>query len=64
MENNNRDAIKAGLLDRIRRLEADLKAPLEQDSHEQAAQLSQRMITSRLLEIERENLKALEGERA
>lgn len=47
---------KLGLVDRVKRLEADLKCPLEQDFHEQAYQLSNQIILKRLLEIERSNL--------
>ena len=47
---------KLGLEDRIRKLEADLKSPLEPNFDEQAGQLSNRIILKRLLEIERTNL--------
>ncbi len=47
---------KLGLMDRIQRLEADLRAPLDADFHEQAAQLSNQIILKRLLEVERSNL--------
>jgi RNA polymerase-binding transcription factor DksA len=53
---------RLGLEDRIRRLERDLKAPLDQDFNEQAGQLNQRMILSRLLEIERSNLQKVNQE--
>jgi hypothetical protein len=53
---------RLGLEDRIRRLESDLKAPLEQDFHEQAGQLNQRLILTRLLDIERLNLQKLNQE--
>jgi hypothetical protein len=46
----------ARLEDRIRRLERDLKLPLEPDLSEQAGQLSNRIMLMRLLEIERQNL--------
>lgn len=46
----------AELRDRIRRLEADVKAPLEADFSEQAGQLTDRSIRMRLLEIEKDNL--------
>ena len=52
----------AELQDRIRRLEADVKAPLEADFSEQAMQLSDRALRMRLLEIERENLARRESE--
>lgn len=48
---------KKGLEDRIKRLETDLQTPLEQDSHEQAMQLSNQILLRRLLEIERTNLR-------
>lgn len=47
---------KLGLEDRIRRIEGDLKAPLDSDFHEQAAQLSNQIILRRLLEAEKANL--------
>lgn len=47
---------KLGLIDRIKRLEADLKAPLEANSSEQAGQLSNRIILKRILEVEICNL--------
>ncbi len=50
------EVMRLGLLDRIKRLESDLRAPLEADSSEQAGQLSNQMILRRLLEIERSNL--------
>jgi hypothetical protein len=53
---------KIGLEDRVKRLEADLKCPLEMDSHEQAIQLSNQVILRRLLEIERSNLRKLNFE--
>lgn len=53
---------KLELEDRIRRLNADIKAPLEADFHEQAAQLGNREILMRLLEVEKENLKVLNKE--
>lgn len=52
----------AELRDRIKRLESDVKAPLENDFSEQAAQLSDRAIRMRLLQIERENLARREEE--
>lgn len=53
---------KLGLEDRIKRLEADLKCPLEADFHEQATQLSQQIILKRLLEVERSNLRKINYE--
>lgn len=41
---------------KIKRLEGDLKAPLEADLSEQASQLSNLIILRRLLEVERSNL--------
>lgn len=46
----------AELQDRIRRLEADVKAPLDPDFSEQAGQISDRSLRMRLLDIEKENL--------
>lgn len=53
---------KIGLLDRIKRLEADLKCPLEADFSEQAQQLSNQIILKRLLEVERSNLRKVNFE--
>lgn len=53
---------KSALEDRIRRLEADLKSPLDQDFHEQANQISQQLILKRLLEVERNHLKTIKFE--
>lgn len=53
---------KLGLIDRIKRLEADLKAPLEANSSEQAGQLSNRIILKRILEVEISNLEKLDFE--
>lgn len=53
---------KASLEDRIKRMEADLRCPLEQDFSEQAAQLSNQLILKRLLEVEYSNLKELNRE--
>lgn len=47
---------KLALEDKIRRLEADLKAPLDVDLSEQALELSQQLMLRRLLVVERENL--------
>lgn len=53
---------KLGLEDRIKRLEADLKLPLEQDSHDQAQQLSNHIILRRLLEVEKSYLRKVNFE--
>ncbi len=53
---------KLGLEDRIKRLEADLKQPLEQDNHEQAQQLSNQIILRRLLEVEKSYLRKVNSE--
>lgn len=47
---------KLELEDRIKRLEGDIKAPLDASFSEQAPQLSNRLILRRLLEVERVNL--------
>lgn len=53
---------KIGLEDRIKRLEMDLKQPLELDSHEQAQQLSNQIILRRLLEVEKSYLRKVNFE--
>lgn len=53
---------KVGLEDRIRRLERDLKIPLEADFSEQAGQLSNQIILKRLLEVERNQLRKVNFE--
>lgn len=53
---------KVGLEDRIRRLEQDLKLPLEADFSEQAGQLSNQIILKRLLEVERSQLRKVNFE--
>lgn len=53
---------KSELEDKIRRLEADLKKPLDSDADEQALELSNLIITRRLLEIERINLRRVNME--
>lgn len=53
---------KLGLEDRIKRLEQDLKLPLEQDSHEQAMQLSNQIILRRLIEVEKSHLRKVNFE--
>lgn len=53
---------RSALEDRINRLELDLQLPLEQDSSEQAYQLSNHLILRRLLEVERSNLRKVNFE--
>lgn len=53
---------KLGLEDRIQRLEKDLQAPLDSDSHEQAQQLSNLIILRRLLEVEKSHLRKVNFE--
>lgn len=53
---------KAGIEDRIKRLQNDLKAPLEQDLSEQALELSQRLILDKILSSEIEYLKKISNE--
>lgn len=53
---------KLGLENRILRLEKDLKAPLDADSHEQAQQLSNLIIMRRLLEVEKSHLRKVNFE--
>lgn len=53
---------KIGLIDRIRRLEADLKSPLEANMDDQASQTSNQIILKRLLEVERSNLRKINFE--
>jgi RNA polymerase-binding transcription factor DksA len=53
---------KLGLEDRIKRLEADLKQPLEHDNHDQAQQLSNQIILRRLLEVEKSYLRKVNFE--
>lgn len=48
---------RSSLEGRIRKLEGDLKQPLEQNFSDQAPQLTNQIILKRLLEVERENLK-------
>lgn len=47
---------KVAIEDRIKRLERDLKTPLDQDYSVQAGQTSNRIVLSSLLETEREML--------
>ena len=49
----------ARLKQRIVHLENDVRCPLEADFSEQAGQLSTRLVTTRLLQVERENLALL-----
>ncbi|MFP5387603.1 MAG: hypothetical protein ACLGHN_16120 [Bacteriovoracia bacterium] len=53
---------RLGLEDRIKRLERDLKSPLDMDFHEQANQISNQIILKRLLEVERVNLRKVNFE--
>jgi hypothetical protein len=53
---------KIGLEDRIKRLEIDIKCPLEADNNEQAMQVSNQIILLRLLEVERSNLRKVNFE--
>lgn len=53
---------KLGLEDRIKRLERDLKSPLDVDFHEQANQISNQIMLKRLLEVERSNLRKVNFE--
>lgn len=56
------EAQKIGLEDRIKRLETDLKCPLEANSSEQAGQISNMIILRRILEVERSNLRKVKFE--
>jgi RNA polymerase-binding transcription factor DksA len=53
---------KASLEDRIKRIERDLKLPLDQDPHEQANELSQQLVLRSLLETERSNLRKIKSQ--
>ena len=53
---------KLGLEHRIKRLEADLKAPLATSSSEQVGQICNLIILRRLIEVERSNLVKLNFE--
>lgn len=53
---------KVGLEDRIKRLEADLRAPLEPKFNEQSGQVSNQLILTRILEAERGTLRKLNFE--
>lgn len=56
------EKLKLGLLDRIKRLEEDLKCPLDPDFSEQAGQISNQIILKRLLEVERSQLRKVNFE--
>lgn len=62
MSINELEEQRSGLEQRIKKLESDLKQPLDQDSHEQAYQLSNQIILKRLLEVERSNLRKVNFE--
>ena len=47
---------KLGLLDRIKRIELELRAPVDIDKGELSGQTSNQIILKRLLEIEKSNL--------
>ncbi len=53
---------RLALEDRIKRLEADLKQPLEASFSEQAPQLSNQIILKRLIEVERNYLRKVNYE--
>jgi hypothetical protein len=53
---------KIGLLDRIKRLEADLRCPLEQNFADQSGQISQQLVLMRLLEVEKSTLRKINFE--
>lgn len=53
---------RLGLEDRIKRLESDLRAPLEANFSDQAGQISNQIILRRLLEVERNNLRKVNFE--
>ncbi len=56
------ETLKLGLMDRIKRLEQDLKCPLDPDFSEQAGQISNQIILKRLLEVERNQLRKVNFE--
>lgn len=56
------EKLRLGLMDRIHRLEEDLKCPLDPDFHEQASQISNQIILKRLLEVERSQLRKVNFE--
>ncbi len=56
------EVMRTGLEGRIKKLEADLKEPLDADFHEQAGQISNQIILKRLLEVERSNLRKVNFE--
>jgi hypothetical protein len=53
---------KIGLLDRIKRLEDDLRCPLEQNFADQSGQISQQLVLMRLLEVEKSTLRKINFE--
>lgn len=53
----NLEVQKTELEDKVKRLQADLRKPLDIDSDEQALEISNQIILRRLLEIERSNLR-------
>jgi hypothetical protein len=53
---------KIGLVDRIKRLQADMRCPLEANLDDQASQISNQIILKRLLEVERSNLRKINYE--
>lgn len=48
---------RLGLEDRIKKLEADIRCPLDTDRFELSGQISNQIILMRLLEVERSNLR-------
>jgi hypothetical protein len=59
---NDLEIQKFRLLDRIKRLEEDMRSPLEANLDEQASQNSNQIILQRLLEVERSNLRKINYE--
>jgi hypothetical protein len=59
---NDLEIQKIGLVDRIKRLEADMRCPLEANLDDQASQTSNQIILKRLLEVERSNLRKINYE--
>lgn len=53
---------KMNLEDRIKRIERDLKLPLDQNSDEQAGELSQQLVLRSLLETEKSNLRKINSQ--
>ena len=52
----------ASIKERILKLEADIRCPLELKFSEQAGEFSNRLVQLRLIQIERENLASLQKE--